>query len=74
MSNTGLAPGGSLVGGGDVTLNGGGADRSYGYAGLRPQPGRVAVLVGGGDEARLVYLPGGAPAGLPQGGSASLGG
>lgn len=69
----GFAPGGSLVGGGNVTLNGGGADRSYGYAGLRAQPGRAAMLVGGGDEAQLIYLPMEAATGLAQGGSASHG-
>jgi hypothetical protein len=70
----GGAPGGSLVGGGFVMLTGGGADRSYGYADLHAQPGRVAMLVGGGDEARLIYLPTDAPAGLAQGGSVSRGG
>lgn len=70
----GGAPGGSLVGGGHVTMTGGGVDRRYGYADLLAQPGRAAILVGGGDEAQLIYLPEGAAAGLAQGGSASRGG
>lgn len=50
-------PGGSLIGGGHVRLSGGGNDRSYAYGAMQARPGRAAVLVGGGDEAQVVYLP-----------------
>jgi hypothetical protein len=59
-------PGGSPVGGGHVRLSGGGNDRSYAYGAMQAQPGRVAVLVGGGDEAQVVYLPAAPAAGLAR--------
>lgn len=53
----GDGPMGSLVGGGQVTLNGGGEDRSYTYGALNAQAGRDARLVGGGEDAQVVYGP-----------------
>ena len=45
----------SLVGGGTVALTGGGDDRSYAYGVVNEQPGRIGRLVGGGDEAQVIY-------------------
>ena len=67
-------PGNSPVGGGHVTLAGGGADRSAGDADLRPQPGRAGMLAGGGGEMRLIDRPDGSASGHVQGVTASHGG
>jgi len=50
-------PHGSVVGGGYVRLNGGGEDRSYSYGPVSAQPGLVGKLIGGGDNAVVVYAP-----------------
>ncbi len=45
----------AIVGGGAVQLSGGGDDRAYAHGMRQAQPGRIGRLIGGGDEARVVY-------------------
>ena len=64
----------SIVGGGSVQLSGGGNDRAYSYSSLNAQPGRIGRLVGGGDEARVVYEDAPQAAGLAAAGRTVTGG
>jgi hypothetical protein len=57
------APGTSLVGGGDVRLSGGGDDQTANYARtMTGEAGPIGMLVGGSDDAVIVYKPGAASA------------
>ena len=51
------APGGSIVGGAQVQLSGGGSDRSYSYGQVNSFPGQIGQVIGGGAETQLVYQP-----------------
>jgi hypothetical protein len=48
---------GSVVGGGAVTLSGGGDNQSFTFAAPHAPPGRIATLTGGGNDAQVAYQP-----------------
>ncbi|MDB5373742.1 MAG: hypothetical protein JWP04_2384 [Belnapia sp.] len=48
---------GSVLGGAQVRMSGGDRDRSYQYGQVNAFPGQIGRLVGGGNEAHVVYEP-----------------
>lgn len=50
-------PANNILGGAQVAMSGGAQERTYSYGAVSSFPARAGTLIGGGDEAQVIYGP-----------------